>query len=184
MLVLDTHIVGLLTHPVRLSDYAIGIFDAHLPSRKSVKKAILKGALIVNGEVGMTATWITTGDQIELIAIDEPTAQVFELDLEVIYEDDYLALINKPGGIPIHGHQLRTLTNALPYNIKYSTQKDALASMRPVHRLDAATCGLLLVAKTKRTQIDLSRQFQEKKVSKVYTALVCGKLENNGSIEL
>ena len=167
MLVLNTHTVSSLAKPARLSDYAVGIFETHLPSRKSVKKAILKGALIVNGQVGMTATWINTGDQIELIAIDEPTAQVFEFKLKVVYEDDYLALINKPGGIPIHGHQLRTLTNALPYNLKFSSQQDALVSMRPVHRLDAATCGLLLVAKTKQAQIELSRQFQEKKVRKV-----------------
>jgi 23S rRNA-/tRNA-specific pseudouridylate synthase len=88
--------------------------------------------------------------------------KVFKLKLEVLLQDEYLAIVNKPSGIPTSGNYFRTVENALPYNLSPSTQIDALPHPRPVHRLDNPTSGLLLIAKTRTAQTILSRDLQNK----------------------
>ncbi|MFK7946215.1 MAG: RluA family pseudouridine synthase [Saprospiraceae bacterium] len=181
MLQLQKHIAK-PTEATRLSDYAIGIFET-VPTRKGIKKAIKKGAIYVNGEVGQTGTWIVEGDEIVLYDLDETLPKTFELELSIVFEDDDLAVINKPGGIPVSGNYYKTVQNALPYNLEKSTAVDALKMPRPVHRLDAATCGLLLIAKTKTAHLHLSKQFENKTIQKRYQAIAIGKLSQKGRIE-
>ena len=181
MLPLQKHIARLETTS-RLSDYAVGIFDA-IPTRKGIKKAIKKGAIYVNDEVGKTGTWVQKGDEVVLYDLDESPHKVYEFDLPIVYEDDAIALINKPGGIAISGNFYKTVQNALPYNLTKSTATDALSIPRPVHRIDAATCGLLLIAKTKSAHLHLSKQFEQKTIQKQYQAIVIGKLPKQGRIE-
>ena len=147
---------------VRLSDYLVGKMKL-LPSRKSVKKAIKAGLILVNGEVGTTGQFVETFDTLTLIEKDETLKKVFEWRLEVVYEDEYLAIINKPAGLSVSGNHFRTIENALPFNLKMSTRTDALQRFRAVHRLDALTSGLLLVAKTKTARIQLGQLFEQKK---------------------
>lgn len=170
------------TEQTRLSDYAIGVFDT-LPTRKGVKKAIKKGAIYVNGEIGKTGTWIVSGDDIILYDLEENLPKTFEFELVVVFEDNDLAVINKPGGIPVSGNFYKTIQNALPHNLQPSTAADALRIPRPVHRLDAPTCGLLLIAKTKTAHLDLSKQFQNKTIQKRYQAIATGQLSKKGRIE-
>ena len=181
MLQLQKHIAK-STERTRLSDYAIGVFES-IPTRKGIKKAIKKGAIYVNGEVGQTGTWIVDGDEIVLYDLDESLPKTFEFDLTVVFEDKDLAVINKPGGIPVSGNYYKTVQNALPYNLTKSTAADALKIARPVHRIDAATCGLLLVAKTKTAHLHLSKQFENKTIQKRYQAIAIGKLPQKGRIE-
>lgn len=182
MLFLQKHIATSIKK-TRLSDYAIGIFET-IPTRKGIKKAIKKGAIYVNGKVGQTGTWIVEGDEIILYDLDESLPKTFEFDLSIVFEDDDLAIINKPGGIPVSGNFYKTIQNALPYNLEKSLAVDALKIPRPVHRIDAATCGLLLIAKTKTAHLHLSKQFENKTIRKRYQAIAIGKLPKKGRIEI
>ena len=183
MIIRQTHIVPENIKQVRLSDYAIGIFP-QIPSRKGVKKAIKAGTIYVDEKQGNTGDWIKTGQKIELVELDKKPAKIYALDLPVIYEDDQIALIHKPAGIVVSGNQFHTVQNALLHNLKVSKAVDAFKLPRPVHRLDHATSGLLLIAKTTSANIALSQQFENKTIQKRYQAVVIGKLAaDKGKIE-
>lgn len=180
--VLAKHIVRELEGRQRLSDYLCGVFE-QLPSRKSVKTAIKKGAIYVNGKKGHTGDWVCLEQVIELIDLDRPLAKILKLPIEVVYEDDVLAVVVKPAGIPVSGNQFRTVENALLHNISLSNRVDALKKPRVVHRLDAPTTGLLLVAKTKQARIHLGHQFEAKTIQKKYQAIVIGQPATSGVID-
>lgn len=181
-IIIATHIVPeTWTEQQRLSDYLCHKFP-QLPSRKSVKKAIKQGAIYIDGRKGYTGDWVVPNQKIELVDLDKPVEKVFELDMDVVWEDESLAIIRKPAGIPVSGNQFRTVENALLHNITMSTAVDALKRPRAVHRLDAPTSGLLLIAKTKTARIHLGRQFEKRVVQKQYQAIVIGKLSNSGII--
>ena len=181
MQILTQHKVPALTEEIRLSDYACGIFP-QLVSRKSVKKAIKKGGLRVNGEVKSTAYWVQAGDEIQLFEQALRPPRSLAIDLEVLLEDEDLAVIHKPAGIVVSGNQYRTITNALPYNLRPSGLEDALAWPRPVHRLDQGTSGLLLIAKTALALVRLGQLLEGKSIRKYYRALCIGKLPPEGVI--
>ena len=107
-----------------------------------------------------------------------------EFILEVIYEDDYLAIIDKPPGILVSGNKLKTIVNALPFNLQVSSQIDALINPLPVHRLDFPTSGLLLIAKTNNALVALGKMFEEKKISKIYHAITIGQMKPEGADEV
>lgn len=182
MTIIDTHIVPANVSGIRLSDYAIGIFET-IPTRKGIKKAIKKGAVCINGEKADTGRWVISGQLIQLIELDIPPAKVYQLTLPVIYEDEEIALIHKPAGIVVSGNYFRTIQNALPFNLTISNSTDALAFPLPVHRLDAATSGLLVVAKTRSARRNLGEQFEQKNIKKQYQAVVIGKPPMEGRIE-
>jgi len=183
MLILQTHIVPEGIKEVRLSNYAIGIFP-QLPSRKGLNKAIKKGRIYINGKKASTGTWVAAGQKIELIALDQKPPKIYQLDLPVIYEDEQLAVIHKPAGIIVSGNQFHTIQNALLHNLTPSKAIDAFQLPRPVHRLDHATSGLLLIAKTTSATIHLSQQFATKTIQKRYQAIVIGQvLPTEGMID-
>ena len=181
MLLIEKHIVPRSIEKTRLSDYLIGIFTA-VPTRKGIKKAIKKGAVLLNGNVGNTGDWLIGNDVVELYDLLEKQPKVFEFDLPIVFEDEDLAIINKPGGIPVSGNYFKTIQNALPHNLQPSIAKDALKIPRPVHRLDAPTCGLLLIAKSKMAHLHLSKQFENKTIRKRYQAIAIGQLPEKGQI--
>ncbi len=181
MTIIQSHIVPSGISNVRLSDYAIGIFPS-LPSRKGLKKAIKKKAIWVNGIAGATGTWISAGMKIDLIEIDRKPPKIYRINLEVIYEDNDIAIINKPGGIVVSGNQFRTVQHALLHNLQMSNAVDALKCPQAVHRLDHPTSGLLLIAKTSSARIHLGRQFEQKGIQKKYQAIVAGKMPIKGRI--
>lgn len=130
----------------------------------------------------MTDRYYTTanGDIIQVERREPPPGPVFELSFPVYFEDDHCAVIEKPPGYRVNGNLFRTIENALRYNLTPSTEEDALLKPRPVHRLDKATGGLLLVAKTSRSMISLSAQFHAGTVLKAYEALVAGDPGDGG----
>ena len=83
-----------------------------LGSKSAVKKAIAGERLFVNGKKAQFSTKVKKGDFIEVIGSGIQKAKKFEIDLETIYEDDFLLVINKPGGIAVNGNRQKTVENA------------------------------------------------------------------------
>lgn len=180
--VIKTHIVPEGIEEIRLYDYVQQIFPT-IPSRKGVKKAISRGEILVDGEKTTTGHWVKSGQQIELLESNVNPPKQYNLKLDVVYEDDYLAVINKPPGIPVSGNQFRTIQNALIGNISLSKEEDALKWPKPVHRLDGPTSGLLLVAKTAKALVKLGQQFEQKIIQKKYVAIVMGEPPEKGVLD-
>jgi 23S rRNA pseudouridine1911/1915/1917 synthase len=183
MLQVETHTTTDLQSPMRLSDYAGGKFRL-IPSRKGMKKAIDKGWVTVNGAVATTATLLSGGEMIVIqIPLDTKRPQL-ELPLEVLYEDDFLAVVNKPAGIEVSGNRKRTVENAFPFNLKTSTQEDALPFPEAIHRLDHPTTGVLLIGKTRNAVSRLNELFANGKVNKRYKAVTVGQMPSEGTLDL
>lgn len=179
--VIETLKVDDPTPNARLSDYAVGKFLS-LPSRKSVKKAIKRGSLLVNGQVSETGHWVKPGEELTVVKTDT-NQPIYERKLELLFEDDYLAIVMKPADIPVSGYGKRNLQNALPFNLLPSAQSDAMALPRPVHRLDRQTGGLVLIAKTLSVAAMLGESFEKRLVRKSYSAIVQGILKDDLEIE-
>lgn len=175
-----THIVPKGIDEIRLQNYAKEIFGAFIPSNKGIKKAIKRELITVNGKPSTTGYIICPGDEITLFRDELKPPKNYQLKLEIIHEDEHLTVILKPAGIPTSGNQFKTIQNALLFNLKETAGADALSWPKPVHRLDASTSGLLLIAKTKLAQMSLGQQFEEKTIQKQYHALVIGKPEQAG----
>lgn len=152
------------------------------PSRKSIRKAIKRGEVLLDGKICSSNTLLCAGQILEVFEDLRTPHRVFKLPIRILKEDDSIAIIEKPPGFPVNGNLHKTVENALPGMLKKSSLEDALKWPRPVHRLDAATGGLLVVAKTGRALVDLGRQFQSRTIRKRYRALVIGRIENNGSV--
>ncbi len=183
MSIIEQHIVPASISKQRLSDYCCGVFTA-LPSRKGVKKAIKAGRILLNGRTGQTGDWVLPGQTIQVLADNRPLTKIYERKLPVCFENDYFAVINKPAGIPVSGNQFKTIGNMLAYNLEISAHIDALARPYPLHRLDAPTSGLLLVAKTASAQLKLGPLFANRQIKKTYQAIVCGTTQGHGQIDL
>lgn len=179
--IIESVILDPLDKPVRLSDLR-GVFKT-ISSRKGLKKAVDKGLVLLNGEPARTGDWVHGGETLSLLGerINRP---VLELSFEVLFEDDHLAVVNKPAGILVSGNKHRTLENALPFNLKPSGQIDALEWPQAIHRLDFPTSGVLLVGKTRTSVTDLNRQFEDQSVQKEYMAITVGEMPERGIVEI
>jgi RluA family pseudouridine synthase len=182
MFLLKTHIIPDDSEPIRLLDYILQVFP-EMNSRSYAKKALKKGAVMVDGEQRPSGWWLKPGMKLELFDVEHNPPKTLPLKLEIIFEDDYMAVINKPAGISVSGNKYVTIQNALMYNLQLSASEDAMAWPKPVHRLDFPTSGLLLVAKTKTAVAGLGKQFEQKSICKRYRAVVSGKMPEKGTIE-
>lgn len=181
VLIQESHRVKNCEEAIRINDYLVGIFDS-LPSKKSIKKALKKGLILVDGQRVSSSLWVKTNMKIELIKEQESEEKVYDLEVEVLFEDDYLAILNKPAGLVSSGNQFRTLQNTLAKNLRPSSAKDAIHP-RLIHRLDSATSGLIIAAKTAKCAMQLGEMLANKEISKKYRAFVMGKIEKEGCIE-
>lgn len=177
-----THIVEKLPSSKRFNTYCEEKIT-QIPSRKGVKKAILRGELLLNGEKAAGGTWLKEGDKITLVELEQGKPKPYNLKLPVIYEDEDIALIFKPAGLTVNGNQFKTVQNALLYTLQESKKADALPWPLPVHRLDNQTSGLLLIAKSKMARVKLGQAFEQGKIKKRYHAVVIGKTPEAGEIE-
>ena len=153
--------------------------------------ALMEEGLCVSGgkEIRKAGTKLPEGAEIDLTvpAPKEAVPQAENIPLEILYEDDDLAVVVKPRGMVVHpaaGHPDGTLVNALLANL------DSLGGiggeLRPgiVHRLDKETSGLMLVAKNDETQEALSRMLKDREIEKHYRALAEGRFkEPEGEID-
>lgn len=147
-------------------------------SRSQIQKAIKQGLVLVNGQVVSEKDLnLTIGDKIELPEFKLEELQKLDLDLNVVFENEDLAVIDKPAGLVVHpgaGHKQDTLANALLN--RFPGVEKVGDPHRPgiVHRLDEATSGLIVIAKTAAGFDYLKRLFLEKKIEKHYIALSHG----------
>lgn len=178
--VVETHIIELLEEQVRISDYG-GPHLIMTPSRKAFKKAIRAKRVLINGDLADSSRMVKKGDLIEILQSDEKFP-VHKIKLEVVFEDDHIAIVNKPAGLLTSGNQHRTLANALVSNLEPSGIKAILPRPTPVHRLDRAASGLLIIAKTMVAQQHLSKQLANYTVDKTYRVIAHGLAKDNGVI--
>ena len=181
MKITETHNVPKLEKALRFQEYGVGIFKTN-PTKSSIKKAIKKELIFIDGILATTSKHVSGGEKIELF--ESENSSIFErlkLDLEVLFEDDYLAVIYKPAGILVSGNKFVTISNGLSQNLKKSKQSDAV-KLQPVHRLDYPTSGLLLIGKTSSAIIELGTLFKNKEISKTYFAITIDKMNTKGII--
>lgn len=181
MIILETHIVPEGIDGIRFSDYGQSAFSG-FPSRKSFVKAIKRGEFLINGETATTARFIKTGQTIQHVDLEKNLRKIFPLKLDVVYEDEYLAVVNKPAGYEVSGNKYRTIVNALPHNLEKSLQPDALRHPMPVHRLDYLTSGLLIASKTRTILSRLGEMLAKREIQKRYRAVVIGKIKPEGRL--
>ncbi len=157
-------------------------------SRTNIKKFIKNDQIFLNGGLVKPSERVRENDEI-LVNIEDPVLPEkyppLEMPLDIIYEDNYLMVINKPAGIVVHpalGHFSDTLVNALiAYRQKLSSV-NGLARPGIVHRLDKDTSGILVVAKDNKTHINLAKQFKQHTIKRVYIGVVAGRMEYDEGI--
>lgn len=158
-------------------------------SRSRIQQLIRAGYIRRNGATTRPNQLVRTGDEIE---VTQPPLQKIEtrpepIQLEILFEDEDLIVINKPAGMTVHpgaGHREHTLVNALLHHC--STLSGIGGKERPgiVHRLDKETSGCLVAAKNDIAHRELSKQFATRTVEKIYLTLVAGKVRKQiGIIE-
>ncbi|WP_452225121.1 RluA family pseudouridine synthase [Lacinutrix chionoecetis] len=177
----NIHIVPKLAKPIRLQEYGVGLFHSAI-TKSALKKILKKQWITVNGVIATTATFIRGGETIQLTSPEHKSPKsklIFKLN--VIFEDDYLGIIHKPAGILVSGNSFKTITHALPQNLKPSTLPDA-TTPQPAHRLDYATTGLLLIGKTSSSIMALNKLFENKVIKKTYYAITIGTMQPAGKI--
>ena len=148
-------------------------------SRSQLKKMIDQGSVLVNGVTAKGGYRLQLGDQlvVTLPEVETPSLQPEPIPLEIVYEDEYLAVVNKPKDLVVHpgaGNLDGTLVNALLFHVGKLAGGDE--ELRPgiVHRLDKDTSGLMMIAKTQESYAFLSHQLKERLVERHYLALVQG----------
>ena len=149
-------------------------------SRSQIQKAITEGDAAVNERPSKPSYRLRDGDEISIdISPPEPLDAAPEpIDLDIVYEDDSVVVINKPAGMVVHpgaGIRSGTLANALVHHFDQLSRR---GNSRPgiVHRLDAGTSGLIVVARNEAAHNNLARQFMDRSVEKAYIALVYGRV--------
>ncbi|MEX1268855.1 MAG: RluA family pseudouridine synthase, partial [Balneolaceae bacterium] len=159
-------------------------------TRNKVQKAIKDGRVMVNGRKEKPSYIMQSGDKIEIILPKPPPqkAKPEKMDLDIIFEDEDLLIVNKPPGLVVHpafGNWTGTLVNGLLYHTGKNLSNADKETLRPgiVHRLDKDTSGLLVVAKNEETHSKLARQFAIKAAERTYWAIAWGDLPEEGSIE-
>ena len=169
-----------------------GFLSRSLPdlSRSAAQKLLEQGLVLRNGKPGKKNDRLEVGDTIS-VTLPEPKpldVPATEMELDIVYEDEDVLVINKPKGLVVHpaaGHQEDTLVNGLLY-----AKRDSLSGingiLRPgiVHRIDKDTSGLLAIAKNDLAHTVLASQLKDHSMARTYEAIVCGNLkEDTGTID-
>lgn len=165
-------------------DKALTLLD-NTCSRVYYSNLIKNGYITVNGEKISPSYKIQNEDEIVVYVKKEEiddSIKPYELELDIIYEDDDILIINKPQGLVVHpgdGHQNDTLVNALIYNKKELSTVNGLNRVGIVHRIDKDTSGLLLVCKNDYAHNFIAEQLKDHTMHREYIALVTGVIANN-----
>ena len=168
---------------LRIDKYLIDLLSL---SRTKIQKLISDNNITVNDKPIKNSYIVRVDDEIkvdDIIPIDNDIKPE-KMNLDIVYEDEYLLVVNKPSGMVVHpalGHYTNTLVNGLLYHTSLSNN-----DIRPgiVHRIDKDTSGLLLVAKNDDVHMLLSDELKLRKVNRKYIALVNGVINNDtGTID-
>lgn len=156
-------------------------------TRTKIKNMINKELITVNGKVVKPHYLVSENDSINIEEeINEVTIEKEKMDLDIIYEDDDMLIINKKSGIVVHpaiGNYSNTLVNGLMYHLDIEVTDD---NIRPgiVHRIDKDTSGLLVVSKNDKAHLNLQTQIKDKICKRKYIALVHGNINHDtGTID-
>ena len=176
--------IEVLENNIRLDNYLIDKLDS---SRSKIQKLIKNNSILVNDKNTKSSYLIKTGDIITITDVKEESSNIEpeDIKLDIVYEDEYLLVVNKPSGMVVHpgcGNKNHTLVNALMHHSKLSN----LDNIRPgiVHRIDAYTSGLLMVAKDDKTHRELALELKSNKAKRKYLALVHGVIvEDTATID-
>ena len=163
---------------IRLDNFLTDVLDV---SRSQVTKMIKAKEVLVNGKSVKPGFMLKENDVVIVNHVDEDGVKPEKMDLDIVYEDDDVIVVNKANGVVVHpgaGNHSGTLVNGLLYHTKLS---DINGEVRPgiVHRIDAYTTGLLMVAKNNRAHEILAKELAEKKTYRKYVALVWGVIESD-----
>ena len=159
-------------------------------SRSAAQKLIADGNVLLNGRPARKNDRLRVGDSVEL-TIPEPREVDIapkQMPLDIVYEDEDVAVINKPKGLVVHpaaGHQDDTLVNGLLYAMGDSLS-GINGELRPgiVHRIDKDTSGLLAIAKNDLAHTVLASQLKDHSMARTYEAVVCGSFkEDRGTVD-
>lgn len=169
---------------VRIDKYLASILDY---SREYIGKLIDAKLVLVNGREIKASFKVSLNDEIvihdEKLKVEEDILPV-KMDLDIVYEDEYLMVINKPSGLVVHpgnGNYNNTLVNGLMYYTKNLSNLGGEARPGIVHRIDKDTSGLLLVAKTNQVHELLADDFKNKRIRREYIALLDGVFPNGSA---
>ena len=158
-------------------------------SRSRIKKLCDEGFCLSNEKPIKSNKILKIGDKINLTVPEEKNLDVTpeNLPLEIIYQDDDLAVINKPQGMTVHagnGTNGGTLVNALLFHLDKLSGINGVIRPGIVHRIDKNTSGLLVVAKNDKAHVALSKQIENKTCHRIYVALLEGNLkQDEGEID-
>ncbi|MGB6042196.1 MAG: RluA family pseudouridine synthase [Pirellulales bacterium] len=153
-------------------------------SRTLLRKLIPTGAVKVDDQQAKVAYRLLAGQIVSFVPTPLPHdgPQPENIPLEILFEDQHLAAVNKPAGMVVHpakGHWSGTLTSALAYHFDQLSTVGGATRPGIVHRLDRDTSGVIVVAKTDAAHQKLARQFQEREVQKEYFAIVAGVVDRD-----
>ena len=156
-------------------------------SRSLANEQIKTGKILVNGLVKKAKYTVKEGDVIsyELPEIEEVEYVAEDIPLEIVYQDEDVAVVNKPQGMVVHpsaGHTSGTLVNALMYHIKDLSGINGVLRPGIVHRIDKDTSGLLMIAKNDQAHVALADELKDKKSLRKYWAIVHGNLPNDRGV--
>ena len=158
-------------------------------TRSAVKKLVEDKNVTVNGKVEKAGKTLKEGDEITVVLPDpvKLDLEAENIPLDIIYQDEDIAIINKPQGMTVHagnGVHGSTLVNALLYHLDSLSGINGVIRPGIVHRIDKDTSGLLVVAKNDAAHVSLSEQIKNKTCRRIYLALVEGVVkENDGVID-
>lgn len=171
---------------IRIDQYLTSKLDF---TRSKIEKMIESGKVKVNGNTVKKSYILNEGDFIEIEEYIEEkmSASPVKMNLDIVYEDDDVIVVNKPNGLVVHpapGNYSNTLVNGLMYHSKKLSSINGEFRPGIVHRIDAYTTGLLMVAKNDKAHLSLAKQLEEKTTTRKYIALVWGIIkEDSGTID-
>ncbi|MGT2771417.1 RluA family pseudouridine synthase [Streptococcus marimammalium] len=156
-------------------------------SRVQANEEIKKGTITVNEKKVKPKYMVKIGDVVNYEIPEEIILDYVaeDIPIEIVYEDDDVAVVNKPQGMvvhPSHGHPSKTLVNALLFHIKDLSSINGVVRPGIVHRIDKDTSGLLMIAKNNQAHQILAQELKNKKAYRHYLAIVHGNLPNDRGI--
>ena len=178
----DIHSVDAKAAGQRLDDFLAERYPGI--SRMRLRQAVSEGDVRVDGRP-VPPGWrlhLNAAIEARLHDVGDTAMTPEDIPLEVVYEDDVMAVVVKPAGMvmhPVKQYRCGTLVNALVHHFNFAAHPPPEPPIRPglPHRLDRLTSGLVAVAKTREALKQLAVQFQDRRVRKLYTALVVGRVE-------
>lgn len=180
----------ILTYPITLSDSGLTV-EQFLKSRGYSRHLLIRlkqspAGITIDG-VTVYVTHVLNAGEILKIRLEEPessqTIVPVPMDLDILYEDEDLLVVNKPANLPVHpsqGHFDTTLANGMAY---YFNQKGEPFVYRAVNRLDRDTTGLLILARHGLSGAILSEMVKNRQIRREYLAVVSGKTEDSGTVD-